>query len=92
MPVHERLLALGFADFVEERRKGRSTRLFPDLPYCTKNGFGRNPGRWFNERLLPQLGLADTGHVFHSLRHTMATVLAQADVPAPQISAILGHG
>ena len=61
------------------------------MPYCSKNGYGRNPGRWFTDRLLPALDIRANGLVFHSLRHTMATKLARADVPDTQVKAILGH-
>lgn len=91
LPLHDRLVAAGFPEFIAERRQGRSPRLFPELPYCPKNGYGRNPGRWFNERLLPKLGMDDGKLVFHSLRHTMATKLARSDVPETQIKALLGH-
>nr|WP_279432725.1 tyrosine-type recombinase/integrase [Paracoccus alkanivorans] len=77
--------------FVEERHSGGSQRLFPDQPWCPKNGYGRNAGRWFNERLLPALGMKSEQLVFHSLRHTMATLLSRNDVPDTQVKAILGH-
>ena len=91
VPAHDRLVAAGLPEFVEERRKVGTARLFPELPYCSKNGYGRNPGRWFTDRLLSSLGMQDAGLVFHSLRHTMATKLARADVPETQVKAVLGH-
>lgn len=100
VPVHARLLELGLLAFVESRinrhgPKGRAAetgeRLFHDLPYCPKNGYGRNVGRWFNDKLLPALDMNQPGLVFHSLRHTVTTRLAQSGVPEAQIKAILGH-
>ncbi|MBD3756240.1 MAG: site-specific integrase, partial [Gammaproteobacteria bacterium] len=91
VPVHERLLDCGFLAFVEQQRAGPSGRLFPDLTYSRQNGYGRNLGRWFNERLLPALGMDEPGLVFHSLRHTMITRLAQSDAPAEQMKAVVGH-
>ncbi|WP_265499394.1 site-specific integrase [Paracoccus beibuensis] len=44
IPLHDRLVAAGLPAFVEDRRKRGSARLFPDLSYCSKNGYGRNPG------------------------------------------------
>lgn len=35
--------------------------------------------------------MKDAGLVFHSLRHTMATKLALADVPDTQVKVVLGH-
>ncbi|MCB1471204.1 MAG: site-specific integrase [Rhizobiaceae bacterium] len=91
VPVHERLLECGFLDFVDQQRAGASGRLFPDLTYSRQNGYGRNLGRWFNERLLPALGMEAPGLVYHSLRHTMVTRLAQSDAPSEQVKAIVGH-
>ncbi|WP_422074423.1 tyrosine-type recombinase/integrase [Tranquillimonas rosea] len=88
VPVHDRLLALGFLDFVESRRK--AARLFPELSWG-KNGYGRNIGRWFNESLLPKLGMKEDDLVFHSLRHSMITRLSQTDVPEAKVKAIVGH-
>jgi integrase len=91
VPVHERLLGCGFLAFVEQQRAGPSGRLFPDLTYSRQNGYGRNLGRWFNERLLPALGIDEPGLVYHSLRHTVVTRLAQSDAPSEQMKAIVGH-
>ena len=40
---------------------------------------------------LPGLGMKESGLVFHSLRHTMVTRLAQAGVPEPLFQEIVGH-
>lgn len=90
VPVHERLKASGFLDFFAAQQECGQTRLFPDLTYSPQNGYGRNAGRWFNERFLPELGLGG-GLVFHCLRHTMITRLAQAGVEEPLVKALVGH-
>jgi integrase len=91
VPVHDKLRSSGFLDFYAAQKASGHTRLFPDLTYSPQNGYGRNAGRWFNERFLPELGLGDTGLVFHCLRHTMITRLAQAGVEEPLVKAIVGH-
>lgn len=91
VPVHERLKASGFLDFYAARKASGDTRLFPDLSYSTQNGYGRNAGRWFNERFLPELQLGNKGLVFHCLRHTMVTRLIQARVEGPLVKALVGH-
>lgn len=91
VPLHDRLIATGFLDFVEAQREARQERLFPALSFCPKNGYGRAIGRWFNNTLLPKLGMKSKTLVFHSFRHTMNTRLYQADVPEAQIKAIIGH-
>lgn len=91
IPVHDRLLAQGFLDFVDASRNTAGGRLFPDLSYTAKNGFGRNLGRWFNETFLPALGLKSDTLVYHSLRTTMTTRLFQAGASDAHVKAIVGH-
>ncbi len=92
VPVHQQLLDAGLLRFVESRCGGSTVRLFPSLSYSAQNGYGRNAGRWFNEKFLPALGLKQDTLVFHSLRHSMVTLLTQADVPDSRVKAIMGHG
>ncbi len=91
VPVHPRLIELGFLQFVQEMKAKRTERLFPDFRYCPKNGWGRHLGRWFNETLLPKLDLKRKELVFHSLRHTVVTQLMQAGVEEAMVKAIVGH-
>lgn len=91
VPVHNRLIENGFLDFVERQTNNPMNRLFPSLSYSAQNGHGRNIGRWFNEKLLPALGIKSPGLVYHSLRHTMVTRLNQSDAPETKVKAILGH-
>ena len=89
VPVHSDLMRLGFLDWVAAKPKGQ--RLFLSFTYNAKEGYGRNLGRWFNTVFLPGLGMKESGLVFHSLRHTMVTRLAQAGVPEPLFQEIVGH-
>lgn len=91
VPIHDKLIASGFLAFHEGQKASEHARLFPGLTYSPQNGYGRNAGRWFNERFLPELGLGGQGLVFHCLRHTMVTRLAQAGVEEPLLKALVGH-
>lgn len=91
VPVHDRLKACGFLEFHEAQRASGHSRLFPSLSYTPQNGYGRNAGRWFNDRFMEELGLGGQGLTYHCLRHTMITRLAQADVEEPIIKALVGH-
>lgn len=92
VPVHQKLLDVGLIRFVESRSGRSAVRLFPSFSYSAQNGYGRNVGRWFNEKFLPALELKQGTLVFHSLRHSMVTLLTQADVPDSRVKAIMGHG
>jgi integrase len=91
VPLHPKLIELGFLGHIAELKKQGQTRLFPKLTYTTKNGWGRNLGRWFNEEFLVALGLKSKPLVFHSLRHTVITTLLQAGIEEQIVKAIVGH-
>lgn len=91
VPVHEKLLEFGLLDYTRSLGSDGNSRLFPALTYSANNGWGRNLGRWFNERFLPELGLKTDRLVFHSLRHTVVTGLVQANVPMSQVRELVGH-
>lgn len=91
VPVHNRLIASGFLAFYEAQKALGHSRLFPNLTYSPQNGYGRNAGRWFNERFLPELGLGGQGLVFHCLRHTMITRLFHAGAEEAKVKELVGH-
>lgn len=90
IPIHSRLIDLGFLKFVKS--VGANKRLFQALSSHPGNGYGRNLGRWFNNSLLrKQLGITSRALVFHSIRHTVARQLRNARVSDATIKQILGH-
>jgi integrase len=91
VPLHPKLIELGFLEHIGALKKQGQTRLFPKLTYTAKNGWGRNLGRWFNEEFLVALGIKSKPLVFHSLRHTVVTTLLQAGVDEQIVKAIVGH-
>jgi len=100
VPVHSRLLELGFLEFVEESRSmkgkikhkgGYEPRLLYDLTYTDHEKWGRNLGRWMNENYLETLGLKTPKKTLHSLRHSLITHLSMAGVEVATIKSIVGH-
>lgn len=91
VPIHSKLIEAGLLDYVQAMTDRRAIKLFPDFTYDPKNGWGRQQSRWFNDRLLVQLGLKSKTRVFHSLRHTVNTRLLQAGVADPLVKSIIGH-
>ncbi|EJC80385.1 LOW QUALITY PROTEIN: site-specific recombinase XerD [Rhizobium leguminosarum bv. trifolii WSM2297] len=89
VPIHSELIEAGLLDYIHGGQEG--DKLFPDFSYDPKNGWGRQQSRWFNDRLLVQLGLKSKTRVFHSLRHTVNTRLLQAGVADPLVKSIIGH-
>jgi integrase len=91
VPIHSKLIELGFLEYVDAARNANRSRLLHELTYDKNNGYGRNLGRWFNEKFLAKLGFKDSQLVFHCLRHTMVTELLRADVTEGFAKAIVGH-
>jgi len=67
VPIHPKLLELGFVEFVERRGRDRHDRLFPDLTRDRFERYTRLASRECN-RLIDTVS-RDPALVFHSFRH-----------------------
>lgn len=92
VPIHPDVVSLGFAEFVERRRKSRrlADRLFPDFEYGSDGQASTVVSKWF-ARFMERAGLADPALVFHSFRHNTEDALRDALQPQYVIDRILGH-
>lgn len=84
VPIHSKLVELGFLRFVAESQKGP---LFPEI-YRAGSQQGEN-WRWYNRVISPLLTAETRG--FYSLRYTFATQLASKAVPLEHITRLLGR-
>ena len=92
IPFHNKLIELGFIDYVKKQKKSKVVRLFPDLYYSVNDGYSRKVGRWFNEQYLrKKMMITDPAKSFHSFRHTVADRLKQLGVAESFIAELLGH-
>jgi len=91
IPLHSELIRHGLIEYVCALKEAKQDHLFYELSYTVEHGRGRNLGRWFNEKLLPKLGMKNSPLVFHSFRHTVNTKLVNGGVRDPMIKALLGH-
>lgn len=94
VPLHSRLIELGFIDFVEARKAagGDQATLFIGLERDSRGHFGK-VSRWYR-RYLEKLGLKEgrDGLGPHSLRHTLTDRLrSEAELLDGQIAVILDH-
>ena len=90
VPVHNKLIEYGLIEHVDKLKRAGKSRILHELTW-SKNTYGRNLGRFFNDRLLPALEIKDKNVCFHCLRHTVNTRLLQADVEVSKVQAIIGH-
>jgi integrase len=65
VPLHPRLIELGFLEFVHGRN---SRRLFDELRRAANGGYSHEASKWFGA-FLDKIGLIDPALVFHSFRH-----------------------
>ncbi len=91
IPIHPKLIELGFLDYVEALRKSGHTRLWPFLRTQGKvNADSEVLGKWFGRYIHSKLGLPDTV-VFHALRHTFKDLCRNALIPRDLHHALTGH-
>jgi integrase len=88
IPIHSRLLALGFLDYAEERRKAGDLYLFPQAMGLRKPE-GVLSDWW--PRYTKGLGVRTPKKTFHSLRHSVSACLAEAGAEDYLIAQLLGH-
>lgn len=92
VPIHSKILALGFLAYVETVREAGGERVFPELSCHKKHGYSSIPSKWFT-RVRGQLGFRDDAAKkdFHSFRHTLADHLKQKGVAESLVGGLLGH-
>lgn len=89
IPIHPKLIEMGFMDYVEQLKTNGSDRLWESLP-PKRDGYSHLFSKWYqrhNRLYLTQ----DKKKCFHSFRHTLADTLKQARVAEGVIAEILGH-
>ncbi len=97
VPVHPKLLELGFWEYLVGMKQAGRERLFPELytPALINSGgkVSRQVGRWFNEKHLKSCGLRPTTRKisFHSFRHTFIDFFKKHDVPEVKVKQLTGH-
>lgn len=104
VPVHSRLLALGFEQYVAGLRKRKETHLFPiwyregmEAKANTKGNatvdhyFPRYLPRRFNVSYKRKVGIVDDRKTWHSFRHTFKTGLSMAGVGRDMRDQLCGH-
>ena len=89
IPIHPKVLDMGFLQYVEYQRKNKQEKLFSELTQTKRNGYSKIVQSWF-ARYLDSLGITGTDKVFHSFRHTFETMAVEKKIPAEYQNAICG--
>lgn len=93
LPIAERLLELGFVDYVERLRRLGAPKLFPHLDFespTMRAEPSKNGSRHFGN-YLDSLDIRSPDLVFHSFRHTVVTALQLHNTPLSDAMQITGH-
>ncbi len=93
VPIHQRLLDLGFIEYVKALKSGGHVRLFPEVGRDRVKGYAKDPGKWFNTRYLgDELKMIRDGKkTFHSFRHCFTTALHHLDTNPLVVNQLIGH-
>ncbi|WP_169308251.1 site-specific integrase [Ferrimonas aestuarii] len=89
IPIHSKLIELGFLKFVEQKYQTGKTRLFEEIPSGNPRGYGHKPSLWFT-KVRNKMRWGD-GESFHSLRHTVITKLKRNGVSVDLVAGLVGH-
>jgi integrase len=89
IPIHPKLIELGFLDYVEDAKAYGGT-IFPFLNLDAFNNYSKAPSRRFGE-YLHKLTITDDRKVFHSFRFTANNRLKENGVGEESRCQFVGH-
>ncbi|MBK7413875.1 MAG: site-specific integrase [Dechloromonas sp.] len=90
IPIHSKLIELGFLEYVEKRKKRKDVKLFPSLDTGDEK-HNKYLGNWYG-RFLSVVGVKERGLDAHSFRHTAVSVWLNNEVNEIYAASICGHG
>jgi integrase len=90
VPIHSKVVALGFLDYHKRMVKRGEKRLFPELTPDIRGHYSRTPSRFY-AKYLARIGVkVDKQKNFHSFRHTGTDALRSAGIFDETFSPLLG--
>ena len=91
VPIHPQLVAIGFLDFVTQRKKaGKHAKLFPELLPDEYGNHAKYALKRFREKYLPDAITVDQRQSFYSLRHNFRDALRRCNAPPDALQALGG--
>lgn len=92
VPLPERVLAMGFLDYIEDVKAAGFEAAFPGGSVRSKNGPADRVSKWFNRTYLDkQCGLDDPQLCFHAFRNTQQSAADLLGITEQQIAPVSGH-
>lgn len=90
IPVHPKVIELGFLSYVARLKDEGGTWLFPELDHASKHGAGHSFSKWWG-RWMDAHGLSDPAITHHSWRHTWKRAARASSVKEEMHDVISGH-
>ena len=91
IPVHPKLIELGFMQYVGNMKRKKKDRVFWELTK-SRDGYSKQVSRHYNERFLPALGVWKKNQkVLYCTRHTFINKLYAEKVDENVIKLLVGH-
>ena len=103
IPIHSKLIELGFLDFVEQKRKDKQKIIFSQIragaTTANKDGWGVTISKWYNINLVKKIGIdkhqeRDNKKLvdFHCLRTTFLSQCKVLGFSGYLVKQLAGHG
>ena len=89
IPIHPKLIAMGFLQFVEKQQANGHQRLFPELKKQATRGYSHQVSKWFYA-FKAKLGWSERD-TLHGIRHAVATQLKHKEFSSDLVAGLLGH-
>ena len=89
IPIHPKLIAMGFLQFVEWQRSLGYQRLFPELTKHFDRGYSHQVSKWFTT-FKGKMGWTNV-ETLHGIRHSVATQLKRKEFNSDMVAGLLGH-
>ena len=91
VPLHSKLIELGFVDYVQNRIQRREKKLFSLNPIGMYNDWGKQFAQRFQRVLKSQGFVGNSRRTLHGLRHTFVDELKQVGVDEHIVAQLIGH-
>ncbi|MBY8124482.1 site-specific integrase [Vibrio fluvialis] len=89
VPIHPKLISLGFLDFVKNRPKEELT--FAELNYTGRDGHYRKVGEWFRRHFSKPHGFREQNKSYYSFRHTFLQFYKEHGIATHLAGSLVGH-
>ncbi|MCL2908549.1 site-specific integrase [Shewanella aquimarina] len=89
IPIHPKLIAMGFLQYAEKQRLSGQERLFPELRRQAIRGYSHQVSKWFCT-FKAKLGWTKRD-TLHGIRHAVATQLKHKEYSSDLVAGLLGH-